>query len=280
MSEPNEIRERQRQSWDAFAGGWTKWDALVQRMLGPVGAEMIRALELRDGGRHLDIASGTGEPGLSIAALVPHGQVVLTDLSGEMLAAASANVRARGLSNVDVRECSADDLPFDDESFDGVSCRFGFMFFPDIRGAVAELVRVLRPGGRISTAVWAEPAGNPWATIPMAAISSEVEIANPPPDAPGLFRYAAPNAIAQIFRDAGLRDVAETDVRGSIDPGSVEEYWSFMTEVAAPVVSGLVGADETARERIRTLTLENALTFEAGPRLSLPLHARCTVASK
>jgi SAM-dependent methyltransferase len=69
--------------------------------------------------------------------------------------------------------------------------RFGFLFFSDIAGAMTELPRVLRPGGRISAAVWAEPPGNPWATIPLAAIGSEVQMPAPPPDAPGLFRCAA-----------------------------------------------------------------------------------------
>jgi ubiquinone/menaquinone biosynthesis C-methylase UbiE len=109
------------------------------------------------------------------------------DLSGGMLAAANANANARGLTNVKTRECSADDLPFDDASFDTITCRFGFMFFPDVAGSVAELARALRPGGRMSAA-WAEPPPNPWAAIPLAAISAEVEIPAPPPDAPGLFR--------------------------------------------------------------------------------------------
>ena len=64
----------------AFSPGWMKWDALVMEMLAPVGAEIIRALALRDDNEHLDIGSGTGEPGLSIAAVVPRGRVVLTDL--------------------------------------------------------------------------------------------------------------------------------------------------------------------------------------------------------
>lgn len=134
---------------------------------------------------------------------------MFTDLSTGMLSTGSANVRARGLTNVEVRRCSVDDLPFDDESFDSISCRFGFMFFPDIRVAVAGLLRVLRLRGRISTAVWAEPSGNPSATIPMAAISSQDQMAAPLPDAPGLFRCAAPNAIAQILRDAGMKNVVE-----------------------------------------------------------------------
>src|SRR5215467_13178240 len=87
----DEIRDQQRQTWDRFSPGWMKWDALVGKMLAPVGAAMIRALAPRAGGEHLDIASGTGEPGLSIAAVIPRGRVVLADLSGGMLAAAGAN---------------------------------------------------------------------------------------------------------------------------------------------------------------------------------------------
>ncbi len=280
MSQADEVREQQRQTWDRFSAGWTRWDGLVFEMLAPVGVEMIRSLALREDSQHLDIAAGTGEPGLSIAALVPQGRVVLTDLSARMLEAASANARARGLANVEVRECSADDLPFDDESFDTLSCRFGFMFFPDIPGAVAELQRVLRPGGRISAAVWAEPPGNPWATIPMAAIGAEVELAPAAPDAPGLFRCAAPDAVAHVFRDAGLREVAESEVYGTLEPESAEEYWSFMTEVAAPVVAGLAAADDAAHNRIKAATLEELRSFEKAGSPSLPLHARCITATK
>ena len=280
MSELDEIREQQRQTWDRFSAGWTRWDALVARWLAPVGAEMIRSLALSPDTEHLDIAAGTGEPGLSIAALVPDGRVVLTDLSAGMLESASANVAARGLTNVDLRECGVDDLPFADESFDSISCRFGFMFFPDIPAAVTELLRVLRPGGRITAAVWAQPAGNPWATIPMSAISSEVGLAAPPADAPGLFRCAAPGAVADIFRGAGMRDVAETDVVGALEPDDVEQYWSFITEVAAPVVSGLTAADEAARERIRNLTLREVRAFQDGGPVSLPMHARCICGAK
>jgi ubiquinone/menaquinone biosynthesis C-methylase UbiE len=280
VSRADEIREQQRQTWDRFSGGWAKWDDLVREMMGPVGDEMIRSLELRDDGEHLDVAAGTGEPGLSIAARVSHGRVVLTDLSPEMLVAASANAKARGLGNVDVRECGVDALPFDDASFDTISCRFGFMFFPDIPGAVAELLRVLRSGGRISIAVWAEPPGNPWATIPMAAISSEVALPTPAPDAPGLFRCAAPGAIASVLRDAGMRTVVESDVRTTLDPVSAEDYWAFITEVTAPVVAGLAQADDAARERIRTTTIEQVRSFEVDGKPSIPIHARCITGTK
>jgi SAM-dependent methyltransferase len=280
MSELDEIREQQRRTWDRFSAGWTSWDALVVRWLEPVGVELIGSLALRADSQHLDIAAGTGEPGLSIAALVPRGRVVLTDLSAGMLESARANVSARGLSNVELRECGVDHLPFADESFDSISCRFGFMFFPDIAAAVTEMLRVLRPGGRIATAVWAEPAGNPWASIPMSAISSEIGPAESVPDAPGLFRCAAVGAVAEVFGAAGMCEVAETDVRGALETDDVEEYWSFITEVAAPVVSRLAEADEAARGRIRESSLAEARAFQVGTRVRLPMHARCISGTK
>jgi ubiquinone/menaquinone biosynthesis C-methylase UbiE len=280
VSRADEIREQQRQTWENFSGGWAKWDDLTRGWMGPVGDEMIRALDLRADSEHLDVAAGTGEPGLSIAELVPEGRVVLTDLSPGMLVAASANAQARGLDNVDVRECGVDALPFDDESFDTISCRFGFMFFPDIPGAVGELLRVLRAGGRLSLAVWAEPPGNPWATIPMAVIGTEVALPAPAPDAPGLFRCAAPGAMSSVLQDAGMRGVVESDVPITLDPASADEYWDFITEIAAPVVAGLAQADDAARARIRTATIEQVRSFEADGRPRVPGLARCITGTK
>jgi SAM-dependent methyltransferase len=280
MPEAHEIERQQRETWDRFSAGWIKWDPQVVEMLAPVGQEMISLLALTDDGEHLDIASGTGEPGLSIAARMPRGRVVLTDLSEAMLKGASSKAEKRALGNVEVRVCSVDDLPFKDASFDTVSCRFGLMFFPDIRGAVSELVRVLRPGGRITAAVWAEPAGNAWATTPMAAISAEVEMGPPNPDAPGLFRCASQGSVASIFREVGLHDIAESDVRGSLDVDSGDEYWTMLTEVTAPVVAVLSTVDSATSERIRAATIEKAQAFKKGGGLSLPYHARCVVGTR
>ena len=275
MANPKAIQEQQRQTWDRFSGGWTKWDEMVLRMLQPAGDEIIRALKLEDENEHLDVATGTGEPGLSIAARLPRGRVVLTDVSAGMLAAAEANAKARGLTNVELRECGVDPLPFEDVSFDSISCRFGLMFFPSVVESVSEFVRVLRPGGRLAATVWAEPAGNPWATIPMGAIGAEVDLPTPVPDAPGLFRCSAPDAIARIFRESGLSDVVESEVHGTLDPPSPKDYWAFMTEIAAPVVAGLDLADDAAKARVDEVVLERVRSFEVDGKPSIPLHACC-----
>lgn len=93
----------------------------------------------------LDIATGGGHTAL---ALAPHvGRVVATDLTPGMLDAARAFLASRGVSNVEFREADATRLPFEDGSFDVVTCRIAPHHFPDVRAFVSEAHRVLRPGG-------------------------------------------------------------------------------------------------------------------------------------
>jgi SAM-dependent methyltransferase len=156
---------------------------------------------------------------------------------------------------VEARRCDAGALPFSEGTFDAVTARFGFMFFPDVLGAGRELVRVARPGARVTASVWGPPDKNPWATIIMSTIAKHVELPAPPPGSPGLFRCAAAGYMAGVFREAGLRNVTETEVHAPVrfdDPG---QYFTFMNEVAAPVVAGLAKADEATREKIRDVVI-------------------------
>src|SRR5436309_16051958 len=180
----DESRDVQRATWAGLSAGWEKWDSVIMDQLGPVGAAMIERLDIAEDQQHLDIAAGTGEPGLSIARLSPKGRVVLTDLVAEMLEIAARRASVHGLANVETKVCSADDLPFDDATFDSVSVRFGYMFFPDLAAATSELSRVLKPGGRLCASVWINPDENPWTTIAMQAITTEVDVPPPDPDRP------------------------------------------------------------------------------------------------
>jgi ubiquinone/menaquinone biosynthesis C-methylase UbiE len=255
----DDIRNQQRETWDKFSAGWKKWDSLVLGWLAPFGDAMLRHANLSNGSSVLDIAAGTGEPGLTAAAAIPDGQVVVTDLSENMLVAAAENAARRGLKNFKTQLCDAGALPFADASFDAVLCRFGFMFFPDIAAAAQEMARVAKPGARVCAAVWSVPAKNPWATTVMGTIARHVEMPPPPPGSPGLFRCAAEGMMAKTFKEAGLLDVAEEEVSAMMVHDAPERYWDFMTEIAAPVVAGLSRADAATREKIRSEVLELAL---------------------
>ena len=257
----DQIRDQQRETWDKFSAGWKKWDAMVIGWIAPFGEAMIRHANLREDSEVLDIAAGTGEPGLTAAARVPRGRVTVTDLAAHMLAVAAEKAAQRGLRNVETRVCDAGALPFADASADAVLCRFGFMFFPDVAVAAREFARVARPGARVCTAVWGEAAKNPWAASIMGTIARHVDMPAPPPGSPGLFRCAPPGYMRAVFSEAGLRDIAEEEVACDMVIDTPERYWEFMTDIAAPVVAGLAKADERAREQIRAEVLGLASQF-------------------
>jgi SAM-dependent methyltransferase len=202
----------------------------------------------------LDIAAGTGEPGLTIAKLVKPGKVTITDLAEDMLAVARDEAAQRGITNIDTVICDVCELPFADNTFDAVSCRFGFMFFPDMGLAAKEMLRVLKPGGRLATSVWGVPEKNPWVTTIMGVINRTLQLPPPPPGAPGMFRCAAPGLIAGLFKQAGLRQITEKEIAGKLECGSPDTYWTMQNEVGAPIVAAMSKADEAARQIIKTET--------------------------
>src|SRR6266436_3197177 len=280
MPSADEIRDAQRETWAGLAAGWEKWDSLIMDQLGPVGSAMIERLDIAVDQQHLDIAAGTGEPGLSIARLSPQGRVVLTDLVAEMLDIAARRARAQGIANIETKVCSADDLPFDDATFDSVSVRFGYMFFPDVAKATAEFARVLEPGGRLCSSVWVKPEENPWTTIAMQAIATEAKLARPDPDRPNMFRCAAPGYVSALYEAAGLRDVAEWDVDVELVTRSPAQYWEMISEHVSLAVAALQQVAEPARERIRANAIAKVSAFEKDGKVRVPGVARCVVGTK
>lgn len=245
------IREQQKASWNRFAAGWKKWDPVTMEFLQPMKEAIINYLQPKDGQKILDIAAGTGEPALSIAASIKNGVVTITDISEEMMEIAREKAIAKELSNIETVICDASDLPFENGSFDAVSCRFGFMFFPDIQLAANEIYRVLKPGGRFATTVWNFPEKNFWVTAIMGTIMRLMEIPPPPPEVPGMFRCCKPGRMRDILEKAGFNDIEERGVLSTLKTESVDEYWEMMTEIGASVVAALSQADEGMRSKIK-----------------------------
>jgi SAM-dependent methyltransferase len=280
MPSGDEIRDAQRQAWAGLSTAWEKWNAIIMEQLAPVSSAMIDRLDIAADQQHLDIASGTGEPGLTIARLAPSGHVVLTDLSPEMLDVATRRAHAQGVTNVETRACSADDLPFGDATFDSVSVRFGYMFLPDVAAATAEFARVLKPGGRVCASVWVRPEENPWTTIAMRAIAAEVTLPPPDPDSPNMYRCAAPGYVSGLYESAGLRDVAEWDVDVELVTDSPEEYWAMLSEHVSLAAAALKQVDAPTRARIAQAVIAQASAYETDGTVRIPGVARCIVGTK
>jgi SAM-dependent methyltransferase len=280
MQSRDEIRDGQRATWARLSASWEKWEPVIMGHLGPVGEAIVERLDIADDQHHLDIASGTGEPGLRVAKLAPNGHVVLTDLAAEMLDIARRRADAQGITNVETTVCSADDLPFGDATFDTVSVRFGYMFFPDVAQATAEFARVLKPGGRICSSVWVKPEENPWTTILMQAIATEIVLPPPDPDGPGMFRCAAPGYVSALYEAAGLHDVAEWDVDVQLVTRSPAQYWEMVSEHASVAVAALQQVGEPARERIAKAVVARAGDYVTDGVVRIPGVARCIVGTK
>lgn len=246
------IREQQKASWNKFSGGWKKWDTLLMDFLTPVGNEIIQMLGPKNNDIVLDIAAGTGEPGLTIATMLKDGKVVITDLAEDMLEIVRENAATKGITNIETVVCDVCELPFADNTFDAISCRFGFMFFPDMLLAAKEMVRVLKPGGKIATSVWDVPEKNFWVTAIMGTINKNMDLPAPPPGAPGMFRCAKDGFISDLFVQSGLKNVTQKKVTGKLNCKTTDAYWGMQTEVGAPIVAALGKADDATKEKIKT----------------------------
>lgn len=246
-----EIRDQQKATWNKFSPGWKKWDELTMDFLKPMGDAIIAAIRPAGNNRILDIAAGTGEPGLTIAAMIPGGHVMITDLAEDMVAIAKENAARKNLSNVETMTCDVTELPFPDNHFDAISCRMGFMFFPDMQLAANEMQRVLKPGGRIAASVWDGPEKNFWVTATMGVVNRLMQLPAPPPGAPGMFRCAQPGLIKNIFENAGLKNVTETAVTSQLKSGNTDTYWNMISEISAPFVAAMSKADDATRQQIK-----------------------------
>ncbi|MTI40165.1 class I SAM-dependent methyltransferase [Fulvivirga lutimaris] len=247
-----QIRDNQRNSWNSFSGGWNKWDDFTMRFLKEQGQCIIDELSLKPTDKVLDIASGTGEPGLTIAATIRNGgSVIATDLSEQMLEIAEVKASAMALDNFSVEVADACELPFEDNTFDAISCRLGFMFFPDMQLAAREMMRVLKPGGVLVTTVWAEPEKNAWITTIMGALKKHLDLPAPEPQKPGLFRCAAGGFLTSLFSELGFSGATEKTIAGIMNCDSADEYWNFMNDVVPPVVSALKNTSQQIQNQIK-----------------------------
>lgn len=139
----------------------TTFDAWVPH-LAPVGDRIIEALCVNSGDRVLDVASGTGEPSLTLAGRMGKAiEIVGVDVAPSMVEMANAKARYQGFSRVRFECMRGESLAFPEECFDAVTCKFGLMFFDDPLQGLREMYRVLKPGGRLSLAVWHTPISNP-----------------------------------------------------------------------------------------------------------------------
>jgi ubiquinone/menaquinone biosynthesis C-methylase UbiE len=274
---PN-YKEMVRQEWTGAAPLWQKWNHKFVIQTRAATELVVQGAQVVSGMKIFDLASGTGEPALSLAKAVgPQGRVMATDLVPQMLEAARQNAAAQGLDNIEFRVADAESLPFADAEFDRVTCRFGIMFFPDIPKALAEIRRVLKPGGRVCFAAFGSLQENPLFAVSLGPFLKRVKLPPPPPDVPHIFRFADETKLANALSSAGFREVSTNKQRVIFSwPGPAEECWEATRELAAPFKKLIEATPpEQTAEAIREVH-EGLRRFQNGGSIDLP--ATVTVA--
>jgi SAM-dependent methyltransferase len=233
-----EFRKRVLDNWtsDETIAAWRRWHAKIATQQWEVTRLLVDAACIAPEQRVLDIASGSGEPALTIARHVgPNGCVVGTDVSDGMLGVARDVARSEGVENVTFVACDAESLPFESASFDAVTSRMGVMFFIDLERSLAEVRRVLRPGGRLAFAAWGPRLESTMFSACLDPFSRRASPPDPPPDAPHPQRFAATGTLSNTLRAAGFRGV---DERVHVVPapwfGAPEEQWQAFCDLASP----------------------------------------------
>jgi len=221
--------------WERAAAGWSAHANEIRDFGMPVSAWMIDQLHLQPGQRVLELAGGPGDTGFMAAELVsPGGSLLSTDAVEPMLEIARERARSMGISNVDFKRIDLQWIDLETARFDAALCRWGLMFVSDPGGALQELRRVLRPGGRVALAVWAEPERNPWATIPTRALVELGHVEPPDPGAPGMFVLADAERLRALLEHAGFTGVVVERVELSRPDRDVDEYLTGTLDLSQP----------------------------------------------
>jgi len=255
----DERRAHVHRMWAAVAPHWSEHaDYTDERHAENTRRLLINAAPV-PGDRVLELACGAGGLGLAAAAMVsPSGEVVLSDVTPDMVSAAAARAAALGCDNVAVRVLDLDEIAEPDGRYDVVLCRDGLQFALDPARAVREMRRVLAPGGRVAVAVWAARARNPWLGVILDAVTAQTGQQVPPPGLPGPFALADPDRLAGLLGAAGFADVAVGELDLPMRAASFTDWWDRTSALAGPLAAMLAAlpaaASEALRERARELS--------------------------
>jgi ubiquinone/menaquinone biosynthesis C-methylase UbiE len=212
-----------------------KWKAKSAALGSAVTEALVEYARPLPGMNVLDLASGTGEPGISLAQRVcPKGSVTAVDQSAELLEIAAERARKKELVNFITRQADAHELPFANPSFDLATCRFGVMFFSDAERALAELRRVLKPAARACFVAWG-PMQQPYWQSTMQIVHRHVGGNILPPGGADPFRFSDPGSLSKVLSAAGFPKAEEsTQNLPWTWPGGAEELFEYACAVAAP----------------------------------------------
>ena len=281
MTTAEELHAQNYKIWEEIAPTWEHRQAFVEEAAAPVREWMVKELAPQPGDTVLELAAGVGYTGFEAARTVgADGRLISTDFSPAMLDAARNRGGELGVENVEYRVIDAERIELDDDSVDGALCRYGYMLMADPAAALSETRRVLRPGGRLTLAVFGDPARNPFFAMIAMNLAQRGHISPPDPGRPGLFSMASEERTTGLLEGAGFTEVRIEEVPaprfGFRDVG---EYMNLVGDTAGPIAFALRGLPEEERERIKAQLEEAFAPFATDGGYELPGITLAAVAS-
>lgn len=242
-------KETTRAQWETAADAWHRWGPTLRSWLGTATARMLDLADVVSGCRVLDVAAGAGDQTLQTAMRVgPGGTVLATDISPAILAFAAAEAKRGGHANVATRAMDGENLELPDASFDAVISRVGLIYFPDQQRALAEMRRVLVPGGRVAAIVYSSPDKNGFFSLPVSIVRRHAKLGPPLPGQPGPFSLGGPGVIEEAFVRAGFRDVKAERVAAPLRMASAADCLRFEKESFGALHQMLSSLDDAGRD--------------------------------
>jgi SAM-dependent methyltransferase len=260
MVDLDEYRRQSVENWSAMAPGWRQRHDWLRKNNAPVDEWLVSHADPQPGQTWLDVAGGPGDLALALAERVGDGgRVIYSDFAPEMVEVARGF--GAGRPNIDFRALDAERMDLDDDSVDGVGCRFGYMLMADPAAALRETRRVLRGGGRLAFAVWSTPERNPWATIPVMTLAQRGLVPPPEPTGPGMFALGRPERIRELVGGAGFADPEIEEISFAFHYADADDLWDALVSLAGSVARAVTVLPEHELEATRAAILENVASY-------------------
>ena len=250
------------ETWGQMAPGWEARREWLMRITDRANEWLLEKAGPQPGQTYLEVAAGTGDLGFMAAErLGPEGRLISTDFAPEMVEVARRQGERRGVSNVEYQVLDAERMNLEDDSVDGVLCRWGYMLMADPAIALRETRRVLRDGGPLAFAVWGTPETNPWAAVPAMTLIRLGHFDPPAPGEPGIFAMGEPGRIRELVSGAGFGEPELEDIRVEYDWPDFAEVWDTLNSMTGPLARAIAATSSEERQAIREAFEEDFAGF-------------------
>jgi len=268
-------KEYTRTTWNESAQNYSK----ILRWLEPYGFDLLARVDPKIHERAFDIATGPGEPALSMARMVgPEGDVVGIDLSEKMIERATNGAKERRILNAAFRVMDAEKMDFPDDTFDLATSRFGFQIFTNPEAVAAEAFRVLKPKGRIGATVWSTAER---AAALHAIVGPMLEFAEPDETGylPTPYELGGPGEMVKLLEDAGFGEAKEDRKTHSFVWKDEADYLETILG-GTPLGHSLKEEDSPVQQKILARTRENLRKWRKGRSIEIPCECVIVTARK